>query len=51
MERRTNDLVRLALFSEQRRIPIRREEISKKGKLDDLRTRLLHLHLLTLCHP
>ncbi|PWN30402.1 MAGE-domain-containing protein [Jaminaea rosea] len=30
IERKSNDLVRLALFSEQRRLPIRRDEISKK---------------------
>jgi hypothetical protein len=32
IERKINDLVRLALFSEYRRVPIRRDDISKKGK-------------------
>ncbi|KAF7983597.1 hypothetical protein HWV62_20497 [Athelia sp. TMB] len=31
LERKANDLVRLALFVEQRRIPLKRDEISKKG--------------------
>ncbi|KAI0260610.1 MAGE family-domain-containing protein [Gloeopeniophorella convolvens] len=30
MNKRANDLVRLALFNEQRRLPLRRDEISKK---------------------
>lgn len=29
--RRANDLVRLALFTEQKRTPLKRDEISKKG--------------------
>jgi hypothetical protein len=29
--RRANDLVRLALFTEQKRVPLKRDEISKKG--------------------
>lgn len=29
--RKANDLVRLALFNEQRRMPLRRDDISKKG--------------------
>lgn len=32
IERKINDLVRLALFSEYRRVPIRRDDISKKGE-------------------
>ncbi len=31
IDRKASDLVRLALFHEQRRIPLRRDEISKKG--------------------
>lgn len=31
LERKANDLVRLALFTEQKRHPLRRDEISKKG--------------------
>ncbi|KAI9065678.1 MAGE-domain-containing protein [Trametes sanguinea] len=31
-ERKATDLVRLALFHEQRRIPLKRDEISKKGE-------------------
>ena len=31
MDRKSRDLVRLALFTENRRAPLRREEISKKG--------------------
>jgi hypothetical protein len=30
-DRKARDLVRLALFSENRRVPLKREEISKKG--------------------
>ncbi|KAI0942216.1 hypothetical protein AcW1_002900 [Taiwanofungus camphoratus] len=30
LERKANDLVRLALFTEQRRVPLKRDEISKK---------------------
>ncbi|KAH9946740.1 MAGE-domain-containing protein [Amylocystis lapponica] len=33
LERKAHDLVRLALFVEQRRVPLRRDEISKKGVL------------------
>ena len=33
IEKKARDLVRLALFNEQRRIPLRRDEISKKGAL------------------
>ena len=33
LERKANDLVRLALFNEQKRVPLRRDEISKKGTL------------------
>lgn len=31
IEKKARDLVRLALFHEQRRLPLRRDEISKKG--------------------
>lgn len=31
IHRKANDLVRLALFSEQRRVPLKRDEINKKG--------------------
>lgn len=31
LTRRANDLVRLALFTEHKRTPLRRDEISKKG--------------------
>jgi len=31
LSRKANDLVRLALFAEQRRTVLRREEINKKG--------------------
>jgi hypothetical protein len=31
LQRKADDLVRLALFSEQRRTPLKREEINKKG--------------------
>jgi hypothetical protein len=31
MERKANALVRLALFNEVKRLPLRREEINKKG--------------------
>ncbi|GBE88892.1 Melanoma-associated antigen G1 [Sparassis crispa] len=33
LDRKANDLVRLALFTEARRVPLRREEISKKAVL------------------
>ena len=33
IEKKARDLVRLALFNEQRRMPLRRDEISKKGAL------------------
>ncbi|KAH9896018.1 MAGE family-domain-containing protein [Cubamyces lactineus] len=36
IERKARDLVRLALFHEQRRIPLKRDEISKKGSLHAL---------------
>ena len=31
LERKANDLVRLALFTEQKRMPLRRDDITKKG--------------------
>jgi hypothetical protein len=31
LARRANDLVRLALFSEHKRVPLKREDITKKG--------------------
>lgn len=32
IDRKINDLVRLALFSEYRRVPIKRDDITKKGE-------------------
>jgi len=31
LSRKVNDLVRLALFTEHKRVPLRREDINKKG--------------------
>lgn len=31
LERQASSLVRLALFTEQKRVPLKRDEISKKG--------------------
>ena len=33
MDRKAGDLVRLALFTEHKRVPLRREDINKKGTL------------------
>ena len=37
IRRKAESLVRLALFCEQKRIPLKRDEISKKGTLQYLR--------------
>lgn len=45
IDKKARDLVRLALFHEQRRLPLRRDEISKKGTFSILHTCGINLNV------
>ena len=50
IDKKARDLVRLALFHEQRRLPLRRDEISKKGTPSMLHACCTYLNVKRIFH-
>lgn len=49
LDRKANDLVRLALFTEQRRMPLKRDDITKKGAYFFSSSFIVPIYLLWVC--